>query len=188
MITFEERKKGMKPSVLYYLAALALSVMVFWFVSLPLYTIIFNHKSIEKPIPERSVMIKNGTGVEPVQWPEPTASKETIVDGNLLSDTLTSRETVYLYPDIPKNKPGVMSIYILSDSLSGCTSGAVYLGKSVGNMGWYESELFRLNGSTDQQYKLTEDIAGEKVRLRFSAISSTQSTAIKACVYFKPTT
>lgn len=167
-------------------AAIAVSVLVIKYFTIPAYKYIFTKQETEKPIPARSEMIAKGSGVKPVIWSD-TESKKTIHNGNLLSDTLTSGETIYLYPEISYKSQGTLEIILMSDSLSGCTNGVIYLDRNRDGIGWYNTELLRLNGSANQQLMIQEEIAYEKVRLRIVAAPITQVTKIRATALFKRT-
>lgn len=154
------------------------------YVTIPLYKHIITKPEIVKPLPARSQMIKNGTGLKPAIL-DKSEPKETVYRGNLLSDTLTGRETVYLYPNVDENKTGQLQIIIMSDSLSGCTNGTVYFDRNRYNTGWFEDKILTINGSTNQQLMINNDVAYEKVRLRIVGGFGTQSTEIRATAYFK---
>jgi len=175
----------MKANTIFIGMAIALSILAIRYITIPTYKRIFAKSETEKPMPPRAEMIAKGTGIKPAIWNE-TTPKETVHNGNILKDTLTSRETIYLYPNIPDNKSGQLQIIVMSDSLSGCTNGTVYLDRNRDGIGWYQSELLRLNGSTNQQLMAYEEIEHEKVRLRIVGAYSTQATQVRATAYFKP--
>ncbi len=87
----------MKDKVYHILAAIVLCLFVTKYATIPIYKHIFAKPEIVKPMPERSVMIKRGTGLQPTEWIDPSIKTTGHYEIVIESDSTNANDSVTVY-------------------------------------------------------------------------------------------